>query len=121
MTYPDERRLYAAIYLHDSKLYILEATVPPRTPPPGMFQQSVGFVDDQGERIRYDDFADAPKVRDAPNTEERQRLRELTRQVFFKPPPRLSLAQRGQIQPLFADEIEQLQVLLGRDLSAWLV
>lgn len=80
MTYPDSSRLYAAIYLHDSKLYILEATVPARTPPPGMFQQSLGFIDEQGERIRYDDFADAPKVRNAPNNEERRRLRELRRQ-----------------------------------------
>ena len=29
MTYPDGRRLYAAIYLHNSKLYMFEATVDP--------------------------------------------------------------------------------------------
>lgn len=80
MTYPDERRLYAAIYLHNSKLYILEATVDPRTPPPGMFQQSLGFVDDEGNRIRYQNFADAPKVFNAPDRAERARLRELRRQ-----------------------------------------
>jgi hypothetical protein len=75
MTYPDQSRLYAAIYLHDSKLYVFEATVPPRTPPPGMFQQSLEFVDAQGNRIRYENFADAPKVKNAPDHEERQRLR----------------------------------------------
>ncbi len=80
MTYPDGRRLYAAIYLHNSKLYIFEATVDPRTPPPGMFQQSMGFVDENGERIRYDNFDDAPKVLNAPDHEERSRLRELRRQ-----------------------------------------
>ncbi len=80
MTYPDERRLYAAIYLHNSKLYIFEATVDPRTPPPGMFQQSMGFVDDDGNRIRYDNFDDAPKVLNAPDRAERARLREIRRQ-----------------------------------------
>ena len=80
MTYPDNRRLYAAIYLHNSKLYILEATVAPRTPPPGMFQQSLGFVDAEGNRIRYDNFADAPKVLNAPDHAERSRLREMRRQ-----------------------------------------
>ena len=80
MTYPDGRRLYAAIYLHNSKLYILEATVGPRTPPPGMFQQSLGFVDENGERIRYENFSDAPKVLNAPDRAERRRLRELRRQ-----------------------------------------
>ncbi|NNC65887.1 MAG: hypothetical protein HKN84_13975 [Gammaproteobacteria bacterium] len=80
MTYPDERRLYAAIYLHNSKLYIYEATVDPRTPPPGMFQQSMGFVDEDGNRIRYQNFDDAPKVLNAPDRAERARLRELRRQ-----------------------------------------
>jgi len=80
MTYPDNRRLYAAIYLHNSKLYILEATVGPRTPPPGMFQQSLGFVDAEGNRIRYENFDDAPKVLNAPDRAERRRLREMRRQ-----------------------------------------
>lgn len=80
MTYPNDSRLYASIYLHDSKLYIFEATVPPRTPPPGMFQQSLEFVDTEGNRIRYDNFSDAPKVHNAPDRAERRRLRELRRQ-----------------------------------------
>lgn len=80
MTYADGRRLYAAIYLHDSKVYIFEATVGARTPPPGMFQQSLEFVDDQGGRIRYENFADAPKVRNAPDHEERRRLRRERRE-----------------------------------------
>lgn len=79
MTYPDQRRLYASIYLLDSKLYIFEATVPPRTPPPGMFQQSLEFVDAEGGRIRYQNFSDAPKVHNAPDRAERARLREQRR------------------------------------------
>jgi hypothetical protein len=79
MTYPDNNRLYAAIYLHDSKLYIFEATVPPRTPPPGMFQQSLEFVDAEGGRIRYQNFADAPKVHNAPDRDRRERLRQQRR------------------------------------------
>jgi hypothetical protein len=77
MTNEDKTRTYAGIYLNDSRLYIFEATVGARTPPPGIFQQSLEFVDAQGKRIRYPNFAEAVKVRDAPTREresERQRL-----------------------------------------------
>ena len=86
MTYPDQRRLYAAIYLYDSKLFIFEAAVPPRTPPPGMFQQSLEFVDADGGRIRYQNFADAPKVHDAPDRAERARLRQQRQQTADSEP-----------------------------------
>lgn len=59
----DGTRTYAAIYLHDSHLYILEATVGPRSPPPVMFQQSLEFLDDEGNRIRYRNYEEAVKVR----------------------------------------------------------
>ena len=62
----DATRTYAAAYLHDSRLYILEATVTPRTPPPGQFQQTLEFLDENGGRIRYGSFSEAIKVRDAP-------------------------------------------------------
>jgi hypothetical protein len=65
ITNDDGSRTYAAIYLHDSRLYILEATVGPRSPPPVMFQQSMEFLDEAGNRIRYSNFAEAIKVRDA--------------------------------------------------------
>jgi len=65
ITNDDQSRTYAAIYLHDSRLYILEATVTPRSPPPGMFQQSLEFLDAQGNKIRYRNYADAVKVRGA--------------------------------------------------------
>ena len=53
LTKPDQSRTFAGIYLHESRLYILEATVPPDSPPPGLFQQSVGFLDFSGRRVRY--------------------------------------------------------------------
>ena len=68
MVNEDETRTYAAIYLHDSHLYIVEATVAPGTPPPGQFQQSLEFIDENGGRIRYQNFADAIKVRGAPRS-----------------------------------------------------
>lgn len=53
ITNPDTSRTYAGIYLHDDKLYIIEANVPRRAPPPGMFQQALRFVDENGRPIRY--------------------------------------------------------------------
>ena len=67
MVNPDGTRTYAAIYLHDSHLYIVEATVAPGPPPPGQFQQSLEFIDENGDRIRYQNFAEAVKVRGAPS------------------------------------------------------
>ena len=53
MTNADQSRTFAGIYLHASHLYILEATVPAGSPPPGLFQQSLSFLDDEGKTIRY--------------------------------------------------------------------
>jgi hypothetical protein len=39
--------------LHENRLYILEATVPPKAPQPGLFQQSLSLLDDAGNRVRY--------------------------------------------------------------------
>jgi hypothetical protein len=52
-TNPDKSRTFAAIYMHENRLYILDATVPPTAPPPALFQQSMGFLDKDGQRIRY--------------------------------------------------------------------
>ena len=62
MINPDQSRTYAAIYLRESRLYILDATVTPGTPPGGMFQQSLEFIDENGETIRYRNFEDVVKV-----------------------------------------------------------
>ena len=37
----------------DRKLYVIEGTVPAGMPEPGLFQQSIGFVDKDGNGIRY--------------------------------------------------------------------
>tara|TARA_B100000029_G_scaffold516770_1_gene633929 strand:- start:3758 stop:4423 length:666 start_codon:yes stop_codon:yes gene_type:complete len=51
----DGSRTFAGIYLNGNvdRLYVLEATVDARSPSPGLFQQSLHFLDDGGERIRY--------------------------------------------------------------------
>ena len=66
MTNSDQSRTFAAIYLHDSRLYIVEATVPTGSIPPGLFQQSLEILDEDGNRIRYRNLVDAIKVRNAP-------------------------------------------------------
>jgi len=55
MLNPDGSRTFVAIYLHGKAnlLYILEGTVPEDAPPPGQFQQSLRFFDENGGRIRY--------------------------------------------------------------------
>ena len=54
LTNADRSRTFAAVHMHENRLYIFEGTVPPGAPPPGLFQQSLGFIDAQGFRIRYD-------------------------------------------------------------------
>ncbi|MFB3112874.1 MAG: hypothetical protein ACE10G_12650 [Gemmatimonadales bacterium] len=63
VTNADESRTFVGIYLHASRLYILEATVPPGWPPPGHFQQSLGILDDEGRRVRYSLDVDGNRTR----------------------------------------------------------
>ena len=49
----DQSRTFAFIGMHEQKLYILEGTVPKGYPEPGLFQQSLGWVDKDGNGIRY--------------------------------------------------------------------
>ena len=49
----DGSRTLAAVYMHDQKLYISEGTVPEGYPEPGLFQQSLGWLDEKGNGIRY--------------------------------------------------------------------
>lgn len=60
-TNPDGTRSFAALYLHRSKLYVVEARVNPGSPVGAMFQQTLDFMYD-GRRIFYDAFRDAWKV-----------------------------------------------------------
>jgi hypothetical protein len=50
---PDGSRTFAAIHRHGTRLYILEATVPKGAPAPGLFQQSLQFLDEEGKIVRY--------------------------------------------------------------------
>jgi hypothetical protein len=54
----DKSRTFASIYMHANRLYIMEGTVPDGDPEPGLFQQSLGFVDKDGNGIRYRDYYD---------------------------------------------------------------
>jgi len=49
----DQSRTFAYIAMHQHKLYVMEGTVPKGYPDPGLFQQSVGWVDKDGNGIRY--------------------------------------------------------------------
>jgi hypothetical protein len=49
----DKSRTTAGIYMHERKLYIIEGTVPDGYPEPGFFYQSVGWLDEEGNSIRY--------------------------------------------------------------------
>ena len=50
----DESRTMAYVAMHENKLYVLEGTVPKDYPEPGLFFQSMGFVDKDGNGIRYE-------------------------------------------------------------------
>ena len=63
ITNPDETRSFVGIYLHEARLYIVEATVPKGYPPQGQFQQSLGFLDEQGLNVRYDWSEDGSLIR----------------------------------------------------------
>ena len=53
ITNSDGSRTFVAIHREARRLYILEGTVPANAPPPGLFQQSLGILDEEGRRIRY--------------------------------------------------------------------
>jgi len=49
----DQSRTFACISMHEDKLFIVEGTVPKGYPEPALFQQSMGYVDKEGNGIRY--------------------------------------------------------------------
>ncbi len=61
-TNPDGTRTFAGIYLLESKLYVIDATVKPGAPPGGIFQQSLEFLDDDGNGIMFRTFQDVRKI-----------------------------------------------------------
>lgn len=62
ITNSDRSRTFAAIYLHETRLYIAEATVSPGSPPPIMFQQSLTLFDEQGNTFNYE-YIHHPRLR----------------------------------------------------------
>jgi hypothetical protein len=62
ITNADQSRTYAGIYLHETLLYILEATVPPGSPPPVFFQQSLTLLNEEGETFNYP-YIHSPRLR----------------------------------------------------------
>ena len=61
-TNADKSRTFVAIHLHARRLYILEATVPPNSVPPALFQQSLRILDENGTQIRYNLDADGNRT-----------------------------------------------------------
>ncbi len=55
ITHEDGSRTYAGIYLYQDtgRLYIVEAKAPKGALPQGLFQQSLNFLDEDGNRVRY--------------------------------------------------------------------
>ena len=49
----DQSRTFAYVAARENKLYIFEGTVPKGYPEPGLFQQSVGWVEPDGRAVRY--------------------------------------------------------------------
>ncbi len=56
LTNADKSRTYAAIYMHENKLYIIESTVKAGYPEPAWFSQSLGWLDERGIGLRYQEI-----------------------------------------------------------------
>ena len=51
----DGSRTYATAHWHEYRLYVIEATALPGAPPPNSFPVSIGFIDEEGKRVRYEE------------------------------------------------------------------
>jgi hypothetical protein len=49
----DQSRTFVFTSMRENKLYIAEGTVPKGYPQPGLFQQSMGYLDKDGNGVRY--------------------------------------------------------------------
>lgn len=56
LTNADRSRTFAYVTMHENKLFIMEGTVPDGYPEPGLYQQSLGWVDADGRPIRYQEI-----------------------------------------------------------------
>ena len=51
----DGSRTYGIAHWHEGRLYIVEASAPQDAPPPNAFPVSIGFIDEEGRRVRYEE------------------------------------------------------------------
>jgi hypothetical protein len=56
LTNADKSRTFVGIFMHQNKLYISEGTVPRGYPEPALFQQSLGWLDENGIGLRYTSY-----------------------------------------------------------------
>jgi hypothetical protein len=56
LTNADGTKTYVSIYLHENRLYIVDATVPAASPAQGIFQQNLEMLDEKGENVRYNEI-----------------------------------------------------------------
>jgi hypothetical protein len=63
ITRPDKWRIYWAAHLEASRLYVLEADVPPGAPPAAGYQASISILDKEGNHVRYNIDANAVRTR----------------------------------------------------------
>jgi hypothetical protein len=52
----DKTKTYVAIYLHENRLYIVDATVPANAAPQGIFQQNLQMLGADGRNVRYNEI-----------------------------------------------------------------
>ena len=75
----DQSRTFASIYMHENKLYVMEGTVPAGYPDPALFQQSLGWLDENGISLRYQStysngFPPPPRVERGPREDGQGRI-----------------------------------------------
>jgi hypothetical protein len=56
LTNADGTKTYVSIYLHENRLYIVDATVPASSPAQGIFQQNLEMLGEKGEGVRYNEI-----------------------------------------------------------------
>jgi hypothetical protein len=50
---PDGGQTHVALYLHKNRLFVMDGTVPKGRPAPAVFTESLQFIDQAGQRVRY--------------------------------------------------------------------
>ena len=50
----DQSRTFAILYMHNNRLYTMEATVPGNYPAPGLFTESVSLLEEDGSWGRHE-------------------------------------------------------------------